>query len=116
MSHPSRGISPRLVNLITKHIPFGASIFGSQALPTVRMFPSSHRIDWRTKLTLGSGAKGLLSGDILKPLADSMGIIFPYTPMLFMQHTSSYAGSQLTHNNYDHSSFEQHTIGEIQNT
>tara|TARA_B100000809_G_scaffold69654_1_gene66974 strand:- start:1341 stop:2066 length:726 start_codon:yes stop_codon:yes gene_type:complete len=113
---PIRGLSPRLGNLLAKHIPFGASIFGSQSAPSVNMFPSKNRKDWRTKLTIGSGADSLLAGPVMAPLAKTGGIIFPYTPMLFMQHTAGYSGNQLTHTNYDHPSFENHTIGEIQVT
>ena len=44
------------------------------------------------------------------------GIIFPYTPAIFIQHTASYGGGGLTHTNYDHPAFDQHNVGEIQCT
>ena len=111
-----RGLSPRLGNLIAKHIPLGASLFGSQSSPTVSMFPSSSQKDWRAKLTVGSGAEDLVKGAVMHPLYEARGIIFPYTPIIFLQHTSQYSSTGLTHSNYDHPAFDSHLIGEIQLT
>jgi len=114
---PIRGLSPRLGNLLAKHIPFGASLFGSQTSPTVSLFPSTQQRDWRTKLTVGSGASALITGNVFpKAFQDAGGIIFPYTPIIFIQQTASYGSTGLTHSNYDHPAFESHNIGEIQIT
>jgi hypothetical protein len=98
-------------------IPFGAQLFGSTGRPSVNISSRgvSGRFDWRAKLTVGSGAKGLLTGPmgLLKGVG---GIIFPNTPAIFIQHTTSYGGGGLTHTNYDHPAFDQHNIGEIQCT
>ena len=110
---PIRGLSPRLGNLLAKHIPFGASLFGSQAAPTISMNIDSNRLDWRAKLTLGPGARGLLSGPVMAPLTGAGGIIFPYTPTVFLQHSAAYGSTGLTHTNYDHPAFESHMIAEI---
>jgi hypothetical protein len=112
-----RGLSPRLGNLIAKHIPFGASLFGSQSAPTVSLFPSTNQRDWRVKLTVGSGAADLITGPVFPTeFQDAGGIIFPYTPIIFIQQTASYGSTGLTHSNYDHPAFESHNIGEIQIT
>ena len=109
----------RFGNLLAKHIPFGARIFGSlgSGNPTIRWNQSAKQEnhDWRTKLTLSSSTRNVI-GDgksILAPLTATGGIIFPYTPTIFIQHSASFGVSQLTHTNYDHPSFDAHTIGDL---
>ena len=73
--------------------------------------------DWRAKLTLSaSAATSLLSGSHFDTLRPANGVIFPYTPTIFIQHMGNYGGSGLTHSNFDHPAFETHTIGEVQIT
>lgn len=74
--------------------------------------------DWRAKLTLSeAAANSLLGGDpIFNTLRGASGIIFPYTPTIFIQHMGNYGSSGLTHSNFDHPAFESHTIGEVQIT
>ena len=112
------GLSPRLGNLLAKAIPFGAGLFGSSGSgnPTIRWNgpAKEHNHDWRTKLTLSSATKNLLVGStVLRPLHDTGGIIFPYTPTIFVQHSANFGSSQLTHSNYDHPAFDSHTIGDL---
>lgn len=59
--------------------------------------------DWRVRLHLGPGAKYLYAADdpgILAPLAETKGIIFPYTPEIAVQYTAGYENYDLTHSNY----------------
>jgi len=93
-------------------IPFGGVLFGSSTLPKVG-FDSSPKEDWRTKITIGIE---LLGGPVLGPLQSSKGIIFPYTPTVFVQHNASYGAAGLTHSNYDHPTFDSHQVGSIQIT
>lgn len=95
-------------------IPFGGVRFGSTEAPIVNF--SSSTVDWRTRITIGPGAADLLSGDVMAPIAPSNGIIFPYTPTLFVQHNASYGAAGLTHTNYDHPAFDNHQVGSIQVT
>jgi hypothetical protein len=90
--------------------PLGGLIFGSITSPIINF--ASSGTDWRTKLTI-NGATGLLGGPVLQPLAESSGIIWPYTPTLFIQYSAGYSSSGLTHSNYDHPAFESHQIGSI---
>lgn len=91
---------------------FGGVIFGSESLPAIGFTQNK---DWRTKLTV-SPATGLLGGKVMQPLAPSLGIIFPYTPTLFVQHTTAFSAAGLTHTNYDHPAFDSHQVGSIQIT
>jgi len=59
--------------------------------------------DWRVKIVLPDSADYLYkasSPGILKPLADTNGLIFPYTPTINVQHQANYANYDLTHSNY----------------
>jgi hypothetical protein len=60
--------------------------------------------DWRVRLRLAPRAEYLYlarpPGEILKPLADSDGVIFPYTPQISMGYRANYGQSDLTHSNY----------------
>jgi hypothetical protein len=62
--------------------------------------------DWRVKLQLASGANYLYKdskikqGDLLFPLVNTNGVIFPYTPQIQLGYRANYDSVDLTHNNY----------------
>ena len=59
--------------------------------------------DWRVRLSLAPSAKYLYKADvsgILKPLAATNGVIFPYTPSVSVVYAASYDASELIHSNY----------------
>ena len=60
--------------------------------------------DWRVRLRLAPRADYLYQanppGEILAPLAESDGVIFPYTPQISMGYRANYSNSDLTHSNY----------------
>jgi hypothetical protein len=59
--------------------------------------------DWRVKLTLAPDADYLykaVPAGIMQPLADSDGLIFPYTPEIAIQYNANYENYDLTHSNY----------------
>lgn len=63
--------------------------------------PSS--ADWRVRIQLATGADYLYKSSqpgILKPLAGTDGVIFPYTPTIDTAYQAKYAASDLTHSNY----------------
>jgi hypothetical protein len=59
--------------------------------------------DWRIKISVGQGS-GILyedpSNNLLKPLAPTLGVVFPYTPTISVQHSAGYQSQSLTHSNY----------------
>jgi hypothetical protein len=59
--------------------------------------------DWRIKISVGQGS-GILyedpSNSLLKPLAPTLGVVFPYTPTISVQHSAGYQSQALTHSNY----------------
>lgn len=59
--------------------------------------------DWRVRLHLAKNARYLYKAPnpgILEPLAETDGIIFPYTPDIQVQYSASYSNYDLTHSNY----------------
>lgn len=59
--------------------------------------------DWRVRLRLAPNSQYLYKAPrpgILAPLADTDGIIFPYTPSITMNYRANYSQYDLTHNNY----------------
>lgn len=60
--------------------------------------------DWRVTLSLAPQAAGYLykspNPGILAPLAQTDGVIFPYTPQIQVQYSASYDPTEITHSNY----------------
>lgn len=60
--------------------------------------------DWRVRLRLAPRAdylyRAAVPGDILAPLAESDGVIFPYTPQISTAYRANYSTADLTHSNY----------------
>lgn len=60
--------------------------------------------DWRVRVSLATGAQYLYNdpkfAGILKPLSDTGGVIFPYTPTVQVNYQASYDPTTITHSNY----------------
>lgn len=60
--------------------------------------------DWRFKISLAPGSKYFYNeataSDILRPLKDTNGVIFPYTPQINVTYGAAYEPVDLTHSNY----------------
>lgn len=77
--------------------------------------------DWRVKLSLAkNGANYLYNsakpGDILYPLKQSGGVIFPYTPQIQTSYKASYDSTDLTHSNYKMFFYKSSHVEDIQIT
>lgn len=66
--------------------------------------------DWRVKLSIPST---LASDSILKPLTETQGLVFPYTPTILIQHTANYDSMQPTHSNYPFHNYQNSQIEDI---
>jgi len=73
--------------------------------------------DWRIRLSLAPG-NGIFYQDsnsnILKPLADTRGVVFPYTPNITVAYQSTYGSQRFTHGNYTHFAYENTEVQQIQ--
>jgi hypothetical protein len=77
--------------------------------------------DWRVKLSLArNGANYLYNtagpGDILYPLKQSGGVVFPYTPQIQTSYKASYDNTDLTHSNYKMYFYKSSHVEDVQIT
>lgn len=75
----------------------------SQAVVAAQVNQATHS-DWRVRLHLAQNANYLYnvanSGDVLFPLKDTEGVIFPYTPSINVQYAATYSPAEVVHSNY----------------
>lgn len=80
----------------------GLSVGGRSSAPRSGATAKFTDEDWRVRLSVP--ASGVFyndpSNEILAPLRGTNGMIYPYTPMIMLSHSASYAASQPTHSNY----------------
>jgi hypothetical protein len=76
--------------------------------------------DWRVRLSLAPGAtylykdpNVLTSNSILLPLAQTDGVIFPYTPAISVSYVADYAPTNVTHSNYTFNSYSNSKVENI---
>ena len=73
--------------------------------------------DWRVRLVLAENSDYLYNSDdadILKPLAGSNGVIFPYTPNITTSYTANYEQYNLIHSNYRGLFYKNSNVGDVQ--
>ena len=72
--------------------------------------------DWRVRLVLAEGSDYLYNAanpGILKPLANSNGVIFPYTPAIATNYAANYDKYELMHSNFRGYFYKNSTVGDI---
>jgi len=72
--------------------------------------------DWRVRLVLAEGANYLYkdtANQLLKPLMNANGVIFPYTPSIAVNYTANYDNTDLTHSNYRGYFYKSSVVGEV---
>lgn len=77
--------------------------------------------DWRFRIRLASGANVLYrepsqGKNILDPLRETDGVIFPYTPQIMVNYQADYSQTQPTHSNYKQYFYQGSQISDIQVT
>ena len=66
--------------------------------------------DWRVRLSL---PPSMSDEAIFKPLSDTNGLVFPYTPTILIQHSANYDAMQPTHSNYPFPQYQNSQIDDI---
>lgn len=97
------GAALRSVNLL----PGGET--GMSSNPASAIFSSSASRDWRVRLSLPSNP-AYKSSSIMRPLLETNGMVFPFTPAIQMQHSATYQFMSPVHNNYPFLSYENSKV------
>lgn len=75
------------------------------------------RGDWRVRISLATAADYFYNSQdqegILKPLAATDGVIFPYTPTISVGYTAQYQQESLTHTNYKTTQYTSSSVDNI---
>lgn len=95
------------------------SIFESGVMGT--QLNSRANNDWRVRLSLARGAnylynEGGFGGDILAPLAETGGVIFPYTPSIQVGYRANYDSADIAHSNYRQYFYKNSSVDDVQIT
>ena len=75
--------------------------------------------DWRVVLSLAPGAYYLYKADdpgILKPLQETDGVVFPYTPQVSVTYSATYDPTTITHSNYKIFQYNGSAVDNVQIT
>lgn len=86
----------------TPSVPSATDILQSRAVAQEQENFNSQK-DWRVRLSLAPEAEYLYRAKnpgILAPLAETNGVIFPYTPSINTVYSASYDSQAVTHSNY----------------
>ena len=73
--------------------------------------------DWRVCLSLAPGSSGYMykseNPGIMAPLAQTDGVIFPYTPQIQVQYAATYDTSEVAHSNYKIFQYKNSSVDSI---
>ena len=73
--------------------------------------------DWRVRISMARPAADLfynrIDNNILEPLRETSGVIFPYTPSMSITHNAKYGSTPLTHSNYSSYFYEGSEVASI---
>lgn len=72
--------------------------------------PPGTSSDWRVRLSIPST---MPKDGILKPLDETDGLVFPYTPTILIQHSANYDAMHPTHSNYPFPQYQNSQIDDI---
>ena len=109
-------------NMISGLFPGGGSA-GPKVAPTVGFSSdtgsaSSAEGDWRVRVSLADNSTLFYKDPtnttaIMKPLIETSGVIFPYTPTITVSHTANYTSASLTHSNYAMQYYNNSEVSDI---
>ena len=73
--------------------------------------------DWRVRISMQNTLASIFYNNpnnlIMYPLAQTKGLVFPYTPSVTINHSARYGTSPLTHSNYSSYFYEGSEVGSI---
>jgi len=89
----------------------------SDAVGANATFVTDASKDWRARLYLpgmDDVNEVFRKGQILDPIREAGGLIFPYTPTITISHNASYTEQALTHQNYQFVAYQNSKVSDIQ--
>lgn len=81
--------------------------------------PGAPEDDWRVRISLADSSTLFYKNTmayVMQPLADTNGVIFPYTPSITVTHSATYNSQTLTHSNYAMQFYQNSEVNDIQIT
>ena len=89
----------------------GGSI-GDANRPANATFGKSVERDWRVKLSIPNVAP-YDSAQMLQPLRETGGLVFPYTPTIIVAHSANYNSIAPTHTNYPYFAYQNSQVDQL---
>jgi len=76
---------------------------------------NSDAIDWRVKLSVPPNYEELLKGEesLMTPVIDTGGLVFPYTPNIYIAYTANYDKLAPTHSNYPFPIYQNSSVDQF---
>jgi hypothetical protein len=94
------------------NLPAAGELIGG-VMAAVSLFDSdTNSDDWRVRLSMPSWP-AFSSSPVLKPLKETGGLIFPFTPQINISSSAKYSAVSPTHNNFDFQAYENSSPGSI---
>lgn len=97
------GKALRAINLLTGANPLDLSF-------TDGNWGSNNDLDWRVRFSVPGNMSG---SPLLKPLAETNGFTFPYTPTVMMSSSASYSPIQPVHTNYPYFAYQNSSVNSM---
>lgn len=97
------GKALRAVNLLTGANPLDLSF-------TDGNWGSNNELDWRVRFSVPGNMAG---SPLLKPLAETNGLMYPYTPQVMIQTQASYSPIQPIHTNYSYFAYQNTNVASL---
>lgn len=71
--------------------------------------------DWKVKISVSPSSGIFYHADsgVLDPLRRTNGVVFPYTPQITVAYQANYAPQKFAHSNYNHYSYENSEVQQI---
>lgn len=101
-----------LTRLANNNLPSGAD-YSTLYNPSDGYSNASFNDGEETRVMVSDPSGKLIAGGITAPLADTSGVIFPYTPTISVQHRATYESESLVHTNYDHLYYKSSNVDSI---
>jgi hypothetical protein len=90
-------------------IPVGAEANYNFTPITARFSETPESKDWRVRIN----SPIIYTSPVLRALADTGGMLFPYTPTINVSHTANYSAIDTVHNNYPFYAYKNSQVDEI---